>query len=408
MCRKLMHLFLLAAIVGLAFADTSNAADPSLVGWWKLDDGSGTTAADSSGNESHGTLNGGLEWVEGVIRGALQFDGSTGHVEIPANINQAVINKGDFSMMAWIKTTDIAGTNYAFQQGDGNGTGRSWLFTVNGDIDTYVGVGNFSSGVIVELDEWYHAGFTVVENGSEDTLQMYVNGQASGDPGTRAMETCEGGYFIGSHKNLAAGSRWPGVIDDVRIYNRALIAGEFQKVMRGTPELAAGPAPADEQTDVLRDVTLAWTPGDLAATHDVYVGTSFDDVNDADRANPLGVLVSQNQVDATYDLTGLTFSQIYYWRVDEVNAAPDNTIFKGDLWSFTTELFAYPVENVTATSNGVSEEGVGPENTVDGSGLDDDDQHSVDSADMWTASPCSPPSRNRPTALPMSRSWTRP
>ena len=122
MCRKLLYLYLLVTVLGLALANTSEAADPSLVGWWKLDDGSGTTAADSSGNGSHGTLNGTLEWVEGVLGGALQFDGSTGYVDIPANSNQAVINKGDFSMMAWIKTTDIAGTNYAFQQGDGGGT----------------------------------------------------------------------------------------------------------------------------------------------------------------------------------------------------------------------------------------------------------------------------------------------
>jgi len=388
MCRKSMCLFLLAAVLALAFAETSNAADPSLVGWWKLDDGAGTIATDSSSNANHGTLNGSLEWVEGVINGALQFDGSTGHVEIPANINQAVINKGDFSMMAWITTTDIAGTNYVFQQGDLNGTGRSWLFTVNGDIATYVGVGNLLSGVIVELDEWYHAGFTVVEDGSADTIQIYVNGEASGASAQKAMETCEGGYFIGSHKNMSAGSRWPGVIDDVRLYNRALSAEEIQTAMLGIPpELATEPIPADKLTYVSRDAALAWTPGEFAATHDVYLGTAFDDVNDADRATPLGVLVSENQTATTFDPDRFAFGQTYYWRIDEVNGAPDNAIFKGEVWSFTTELFAYEIENVTATANGTSDEGMGPENVVNGSGLNADDQHSVESSDMWSATP---------------------
>jgi len=56
--------------------------------------------------------------------------------------------------------------------------------------------------------------------------------------------------------------------------------------------------------------------------------------------------------------------------VDEVNAPPDNTIFKGDVWSFTVEPVAYAVENITTTASS-SGEGRGPENTVNGSGLDE-------------------------------------
>ena len=87
----------------------------------------------------------------------------------------------------------------------------------------------------------------------------------------------------------------------------------------------------------------------------------------------MGVLVSQGQADTSYDPDGLLeIGQTYYWRIDEVNAAPDNTIFKGDVWSFTAEPLAYPIEAVVATSNGTSEAGVGPEKTVDGSGLSAD------------------------------------
>ena len=152
------------------------------------------------------------------------------------------------------------------------------------------------------------------------------------------------------------------------------------------PRIATNPDPAHEAVDVPREAALSWTAGQFATTHDVYFGTVFDDVNDATRADPRGVLVSQAQSATSYDPVGrFDFETTYYWRVDEVNAAPSNAIFKGKVWSFTSEPFAYVVPNVTATSNAASEDGAGPENTVNGSGLNADDQHSTDSTDMWLA-----------------------
>jgi len=154
----------------------------------------------------------------------------------------------------------------------------------------------------------------------------------------------------------------------------------------GVVGLASEPVPADGATDVPRETALAWDAGEFAATHDVYLGTSFDDVNVASRANPLGVLISQGQTAAVYaPAVRFDFRQTYYWRIDEVNAAPDNTIFVGDVWSFTTEPFVYPIGTVVATSNGTPVDDAGPENTINGSGLDADDQHSTRTSDMWLA-----------------------
>jgi len=165
--------------------------------------------------------------------------------------------------------------------------------------------------------------------------------------------------------------------------------GEIEFLTNGsTGGTATTPVPADTTTDIMRDVILGWEAGSYAASHDVYFGTSFDDVNMASRSNDLGVLVSQGQTAATYDPDGLLeFGQTYYWRVDEVNAAPDNTIFSGDVWSFTVEPFAYAVENIIATCNVASAEGLGLENTINGSGLNELDQHSVESGDMWLVIP---------------------
>ncbi len=168
------------------------------------------------------------------------------------------------------------------------------------------------------------------------------------------------------------------LIDEVRILDAE----------GGVMSIATHPVPADGAADVPRDATLSWRPGQFANTHDVYFGTSFEDVNAASRQSPRGVMVSQDQQGTTFESAALLeFGATCYWRIDEVNAAPDYTIFKGEVWSFTVEPFAYPIANVIATSNGTSDAVSTPQRTVDGSGINADDQASVKAADMWLAYP---------------------
>jgi len=166
-------------------------------------------------------------------------------------------------------------------------------------------------------------------------------------------------------------------------YNLPVVGGAEVYAIGGTS--AKDPSPADKATDVPRDAVLSWTSGRFANTHDVYFGTVRDNVNNANRANPLGVLASQGQDANTYDAAGLLdFGQTYYWRIDEVNAPPDYTIYKGDVWSFTAEPFAYPIagDNIIATASSQSADRK-CENTVNGSGLNADGLHLRDSKDMW-------------------------
>jgi len=152
------------------------------------------------------------------------------------------------------------------------------------------------------------------------------------------------------------------------------------------PIIAFDPSPADEETDVQRNVVLCWKPGIYADKHDVYLGTVFDDVNEADIANPRNVLVNQGQDPNVHDPAGLLeFNLTYYWRIDEVNAPPENTIYKGHVWSFTAEPFAYSIEDINATASS-TKTGAGPENTINGSGLDVNDLHSMNNATMWISS----------------------
>ncbi len=149
---------------------------------------------------------------------------------------------------------------------------------------------------------------------------------------------------------------------------RYLVSGSFV--------LAFNPVPEDGQTDVARDVSLSWEPGIYAQTHDVYFGTVLEDVNNADRNNQLGVLFEQGQDANTYDPNGLLdYGQTYFWRIDEVNAPTTTGIYKGVVWSFTTEPWRYPIlgEKITATASS-SQDPVngGPINTINESGLVDD------------------------------------
>jgi hypothetical protein len=145
---------------------------------------------------------------------------------------------------------------------------------------------------------------------------------------------------------------------------------------------ASEPQPANESLDVPRDAVLSWAPGALAAAvngHIVYIGENFNDVNDGVD----GIALDANSYVPDQDLG---FGKTYHWRVDEVNGAPDYGVHQGDVWSFTAEPYAYPVENVTVTASSIQDDKMGPEKTIDGSGLDAMDQHSTLASDMWLSS----------------------
>jgi len=144
-------------------------------------------------------------------------------------------------------------------------------------------------------------------------------------------------------------------------------------------------SPGRDAVGIDPDVVLRWQPSPITETSDVYFGTSFDDVSNADRGDPRGVLVSQGQTASTYDPEGLLeFGQRYFWRIDEVTSPPESIVHQGIVWSFTIEEFVYPVQSITATA-ATAERGSPIENTINGSGLSGEGQHSTDAADMWLA-----------------------
>ena len=174
------------------------------------------------------------------------------------------------------------------------------------------------------------------------------------------------------------------------VYNYGMhIYGFTNEVLLG-PGCASRPSPSDGQTDVLRDTVLSWTPGLFAATHDVYLGESQADVAAAGRADPRGVLVNRGQDANTCDPGRLELGKTYYWRIDEVNAAPDNKIYAGKVWSVQVQPRSYADTNVKVTASSSYDKNSQPEKTIDGSGLNPAGQHSTVTADMWLSSVTGP------------------
>jgi transforming growth factor-beta-induced protein len=161
-------------------------------------------------------------------------------------------------------------------------------------------------------------------------------------------------------------------------------------LVAGLSGAATSPSPKDGATDVLRDGTiLKWTPGAATAKFDVYFASNLQYVTQVERAAPVYVQASLGQKTTTFNPGRLELGKTYYWRVDEVNDVDPNavTVTKGDVWSFIVETPVQQVVPIAATTSCSIYENMGPEKTIDGSGLVDG-KHSASMEDMWLS--CSP------------------
>ncbi len=383
MCSRLFPALLVTALtllsVGSAYGRFDPAKDPALLGWWSFDEGSGTVAVDGSANGNNGTLNGGATRVPGVYGTALQFNGQNAYVGTGKSLLNGLTG---FTMAGWISAgstgvyaslfgqNDLVELGFTTENGGQLGTwmaGNAWAF--------------IGANYAFPYPSWHHVALA----GDRTRIALYIDGQEmASDKNGMSSGTSSFFFNIGGNVFNATGDWFRGEIDDVWLFSRALTEAEIRALMKGPggPGLATAPRPADEAVDVTRDGVLSWAPGQFAATHDVYLGKTLADVNSASPAKPAGVLASQGQTATTYSPAALLdFGQTYYWRVDEVNQAPDNTIFTGTLWSFTVEPYSYPITAVTATASS-AQNGMGPENTINGSGLTGD-RHGIDATTMW-------------------------
>jgi len=317
-------------------------SDPDLMGWWKLDEGAGTIALDWSGHNNHGRLFGDPQWVEGYDGGALEFDGVDDYVDCG---NAADLQIRDaISIMCWIRVNPWTKTwETIFAKGDDSyrlsrsGSGNAIHFGcggVTGSPDPY-----FDGTRTVTDYQWRH--ICGVYNGS--SMIIYIDGvEDSRMAATGQINAGAYALYIGENSQ-ARGRYITGLIDDVRVYKKAMTGAEIAEAMRGDPTLAWNPRPLNGSTTDIEHVTpITWSPGDKASKHDVYLGTDQTAVEDADSSDTTGVYRGRIDPNSYTPLETLELNQSYYWRIDEYNT--DTTISTGRIWGFTVAEYLI-VEN---------------------------------------------------------------
>ncbi|HEY5549710.1 MAG TPA: Ig-like domain-containing protein [Candidatus Saccharimonadales bacterium] len=289
------------AVAGVVLLIRSFAA-AAPVGYWQFNEGSGTTAADSSSSGYNGTLLNGPTWVSGKIgSGALNFDGVDDRVEMGDVLDAGTDN---LSVSVWVKPTssaggrkviekagsanyaleDIGSNNYRFRISDGTNSQAPQFFV------------NLSDG------QWHHV-VVVLDRVNNVVAKFYVDG---------LEEPCSGGCgnnlkSIGdlqSTNSFNVGTDWQGGIDDLRVYRQALNLSDIQALY------ALGGTPAASITPIVDDhsITMMSRSLDIGG----QAGWGFYNGGDAPEGAYLGWLTTNDSLDAVVHLPKMIDPGRYY------------------------------------------------------------------------------------------------
>lgn len=227
--RSLVLSLLLILICTVSYADISTG----LVGWWKFDDGSGTTALDSSGNANTGTLINAPAWAAGTIGShALTFvTASNQVVQSTTATNIPNLNAAQ-TVSAWVNAN-----------ASGAGTVRDIVVTTNTTVGTQLRINAANNA---EVSQWggtititagavstgvWHM-ITWTSNGTNSNI-IYIDGAQSGNTTSHNPQAgTPSQVLIGAYGTTGGQENFWGTIDDVRIYNRILSANDIAQLYR--------------------------------------------------------------------------------------------------------------------------------------------------------------------------------
>ena len=210
---------------GIVELKVSSALLNGLVGWWKFDEGSGTVAYDSSGNGNDGNLTNGPTWITGKIGGALSFDGVDDVIIAPLpNLNTSNIST---SQSAWIKTgssnTKLVISTKRIKETYGWPTLMLRYGKGSIEMDKSSDRESFTGTQSVNDNAWHF----ICGVKDQNKYSIYVDGSLSKSGTNTHSYSANDSIWIGNHGAWNEGG-FVGLIDDVRIYDRALSAEEVQ------------------------------------------------------------------------------------------------------------------------------------------------------------------------------------
>ena len=210
--------------------------DGSLIGHWTLDDGVGATAVDLAASND-GTVNN-VTWTTGPLGGALELDGTNGYVSVPSTPTLQLTSA--LTIAGWVKG-DVWGTGSDVDiiARKGDGSPNNYQFAIKNGVTTMFLDDSDSAGLsgntVLSSGHWYHVAATW--NGSE--VRIYVDGVIDKNP-----PDLRGGTIGTDTRPLYIGGRGTsdvldGIVDDVRIYNRALSAAEVAALANRSVQITA-------------------------------------------------------------------------------------------------------------------------------------------------------------------------
>jgi hypothetical protein len=236
-----------------------------LVGRWSFDEGTGTTASDSSGNGNSGSIVD-ATWVAGKYGQALSFNGVSNYV-VFSDTQDLRLTTTNFTITAWVKYQ--SGTWAIVSKGYGAHTANGYVMDVSGGairmrINNGVGSPVIVQSSAIPIGTWTYVAAVMDRSGNG---QIYINGVPSGAPVSISSKNNIGNtepFYIGRYGTV---SDFSGTIDDIRVYNRTLSAAEIQTAFQGNPDTPANILAKIPKGTTQIIATLSWQgTGSINAT----------------------------------------------------------------------------------------------------------------------------------------------
>ncbi|HUT30971.1 MAG TPA: hypothetical protein VMX13_14355 [Sedimentisphaerales bacterium] len=342
------------------FLSGAAKAGPEPFLWYDFDEAAPNTVAhDSSGNEYHGIIDTDLSepnWdpADGFIDGCLVFNNDTAVIvpnDVLTEVNDAI------TIEIWLRDAfGHDGNNWIFDAGAGDYRMQAAIIT-EPHLQIFWRAGNDTNDVLIwdlndvdpNLLSQYGMAPCFVKDETAGTMTIGWRG-----PWMRLTSSPGDCYFVtktGVDKTLANVKNNTFKIGALtehdhdlmgRMYHFAMYDYAFHFTCPPPTECPWFPHPHDGDVNVPHDANITWMPGDGAFWHDVYLGTDWNDVNDANSSLPVGAGAykgRQSLGNELYDPCGLLeLNTTYYWRIDEVNDGNVITC-KGPIWRFTAADF---------------------------------------------------------------------